>query len=207
MRIIVAITGATGAVYGIRLLTALEQLGVERHLILSRWAEVTILKETGRSVGEVGAMATVVHSRENQGASIASGSFRHDGMIVAPCSMKTLSAIRYGHADGLIPRAADVTLKERRRLVLMTRETPLNDIHLENMLAMSRMGAIIAPPAPAFYSNPETIEDLVDHSIGRVLDLFGLDMPGLGRWSGMRPQRERSSPTELPRVVSNGSRE
>lgn len=207
MRIIVAITGATGAVYGVRLLAALEELGIERHLILSRWAEVTILKETGRSAREVGAMATVVHSRDNQGASIASGSFRHDGMIVAPCSMKTLSAIRYGHADGLIPRAADVTLKERRRLVLMTRETPLNDIHLENMLALSRMGAIIAPPAPAFYSNPKTIDDLVDHSVGRVLDLFGLDMPGLGRWTGLCPRREQSSVTELSRVVSNGSRE
>jgi flavin prenyltransferase len=167
MQIIVAITGATGAAYGIRLLAALEELGVERHLILSRWAEVTILKETGYTAHEVGAMASVLHSRDNQGASIASGSFRHDGMIVAPCSMKTLSAIRFGHADGLIPRAADVTLKERRRLVLLARETPLNDIHLENMLALSRMGAIIAPPVPAFYSNPRTIEDLIDHTVGR----------------------------------------
>src|SRR5277367_3009774 len=185
MRIVVAITGATGAAYGVRLLSALGELDVERHLVLSRWAEVTLPKETGLSVREVGAMASVVHSRENQGAAIASGSFRHDGMIVAPCSMKTLSAIRYGHADGLIPRAADVTLKERRRLVLMTRETPLNDIHLENMLALSRMGAIIAPPAPAFYSNPKTIDDLIDHTVGRVLDLFGLETPKLRRWTGM----------------------
>ncbi|MBV8525402.1 MAG: UbiX family flavin prenyltransferase [Acetobacteraceae bacterium] len=186
MRIVVAITGATGAAYGIRLLAALAELGVERHLILSRWAEVTILKETGYTAREVGVMASVLHSRDNQGASIASGSFRHDGMIVAPCSMKTLSAIRYGYADGLIPRAADVALKERRRLVLLARETPLNDIHLENMLALSRMGAVIAPPVPAFYNRPQTINDLVDHTVGRVLDLFGLAMPQLQRWTGMR---------------------
>jgi polyprenyl P-hydroxybenzoate/phenylacrylic acid decarboxylase-like protein len=178
-------TGATGAIYGVRLLAALAELGVQRHLIISRWAEVTLLKETGLSGRDIGALATDVHARDNQGAPFASGSFRHDGMIIAPCSMKTLSAIRQGHADGLIARAADVTLKERRRLVLMVRETPLNDIHLENMLALSRMGAVIAPPVPAFYSNPKSIEDLVDHSVGRVLDLFGLDMPDLKRWHGL----------------------
>ena len=192
MRIVVAMTGATGAVYGVRLLAALAELGVERHLVVSRWAEVTLLKETGLSRRDVGALATEVHARDNQGASIASGSFRHDGMIVAPCSMKTLSAIRYGHADDLIARAADVTLKERRRLVLMARETPLNDIHLENMLTLSRMGVVIAPPVPAFYNNPESIEDLVDHSVGRVLDLFGLEMPKLKRWDGLST---RSRPT------------
>jgi flavin prenyltransferase len=206
MRIVVAITGATGAAYGIRLLAALAELGVERHLILSRWAEVTILKETGLNTREVGAMASVVHSRDNQGAAIASGSFRHDGMIVAPCSMKTLAAIRYGHTDGLIERAADVTLKERRRLVLQVRETPLNDIHLENMLALSRMGAVIAPPLVAFYNNPRTIDDLVDHSVGRVLDLFGLEMPRLRRWTGMRANGEHPSAVERLSVVSPGSR-
>jgi 4-hydroxy-3-polyprenylbenzoate decarboxylase len=205
MRIIVAITGATGAAYGVRLLAALEQLGVERHLIVSRWAEVTILKETGYTAREVGAMASVVHSRDNQGAPMASGSFRHDGMIVAPCSMKTLSAIRFGHADGLIARAADVTLKERRRLVLLPRETPLNEIHLENMLSLSRMGAIIAPPMPGFYTNPKTIDDLIDHTVGRVLDLFGLDMPHLKRWTGMRADREAPNVAELPRVVTRGT--
>jgi flavin prenyltransferase len=205
MRIIVAITGATGAIYGVRLLDALKGLNVERHLILSRWAEVTIRKETGRSVSEIGAMASVVHSRDNQGAAIASGSFRHDGMIVAPCSMKTLSAIRFGHADGLIPRAADVTLKERRRLVLLARETPLNDIHLENMLALSRMGVVIAPPVPAFYSCPETIDDLVDHTVGRVLDLFGLEMPLLRRWRGMRADDNVPARAERPRTATNGS--
>jgi flavin prenyltransferase len=205
MRIVVAITGATGAAYGVRLLAALGELGVERHLILSRWAEVTILKETGQTPREVGAMASVLHSRDNQGAAISSGSFRHDGMIVAPCSMKTLSAIRFGHADELIPRAADVTLKERRRLVLLARETPLNDIHLESMLALSRMGAIIAPPVPAFYNNPQTIEDLVDHTVGRVLDLFGLEMPRLRRWTGMGVKRELPAVVERPRIATNGS--
>ncbi len=205
MRIIVAITGATGVIYGVRLLDALRELGVERHLILSRWAEVTIRKETGRTVPEVGALASVLHSRDNQGAAIASGSFRHDGMIVAPCSMKTLSAIRFGHADGLIPRAADVTLKERRRLVLLARETPLNDIHLENMLALSRMGAIIAPPVPAFYNDPQTVDDLVDHTVGRVLDLFGLEMPRLRRWTGMRADDNVLAHLERPRAPTNGS--
>ena len=196
MRIVLAMTGATGAVYGVRLLAALTELGVERHLILSHWAEVTLLKEMGLTARDVGAMASVLHSRDNQGASISSGSFRHDGMIVAPCSMKTLAAIRFGFADGLIARAADVTLKERRRLVLMTRETPLNDIHLENMLALSRLGAIISPPAPAFYNNPKTIDDLIDHTVGRLLDLFGLEMPKLRRWSGMRPNGQRASAIE-----------
>jgi polyprenyl P-hydroxybenzoate/phenylacrylic acid decarboxylase-like protein len=190
MRIVVAITGATGAAYGLRLLAALGELDVESHLVLSQWAEVTILKETGHTAREVGAMASVLYARDNQGAAIASGSFQHDGMIIAPCSMKTLSAIRYGYADGLIARAADVTLKERRRLVLLTRETPLHEIHLENMLALSRMGAVIAPPVPAFYNNPRTIDDLIDHTIGRVLDLFGLAMPNLRRWTGMRAKSE-----------------
>ena len=189
MRLIVAMTGATGAVYGIRLLKALQHLGVERHVILSRWAEVTIVKETGLSVRAVCALASVVHAPDNQGATISSGSFRHDGMVIAPCSMKTLAGLRAGYADGLIVRAADVCLKERRRLVLVARETPLHEIHLENMLALSRMGAIVAPPVPAFYNHPQSVEALVDHTVGRVLDLFGLEMPQLKRWAGMRPGR------------------
>jgi 4-hydroxy-3-polyprenylbenzoate decarboxylase len=194
MRIIVAMTGATGAVYGVRLLAALGEMKVETHLVLSRWAEVTLRKETGLSPRELAATASVVHSREDQGASIASGSFRHDGMIIAPCSMKTLAAIRHGYADELIARSADVTLKERRRLVLLVRETPLSEIHLENMLALSRIGAIVAPPVPAFYSNPVTIDDLIDHTVGRVLDLFGLELPSLKRWSGFRqPTQDRGS--------------
>jgi polyprenyl P-hydroxybenzoate/phenylacrylic acid decarboxylase-like protein len=194
MRIIVAMTGATGAIYGVRLLVALAEHGVERHLILSRWGEATLLKETGMSAREVGALASFVHHRDNQGASISSGSFRCDGMIVAPCSMKTLAAIRLGYGESLIPRAADVTLKERRRLVLLPRETPLNEIHLEHMLALSRMGAVIAPPVPAFYNQPRSIDDIVDHTVGRVLDLFGLESPRLRRWEGMRNE----GPTPLP---------
>lgn len=202
MRIIVAMTGATGAVYGVGLLAALRELGVEVHLVLSQWAEVTLVKETGISVRELASTASVVHARDNLGASIASGSFRHDGMIVAPCSMKTLAAIRHGFADGLIVRAADVALKERRRLVLLARETPLSEIHLENMLVLSRMGAMIAPPMPAFYSNPRTIEDLVDHTVGRMLDLFGLDLPKLKRWNGLRQAGEPPSLTAEPRIIS-----
>ena len=207
MRIIVAMTGATGAVYGVSLLTALRDLGVETHLVVSRWAEVTLVKETGRSVRELVSLASTVHSRDNLGASIASGSFRHDGMIIAPCSMRTLAAIRCGFADDLIARAADVTLKERRRLVLMTRETPLNDIHLENMLALSRMGAVIAPPVPAFYSNPKTIDDLVDHTVGRMLDLFGLEWPKLRRWNGLHHAGERTSLASDVRIVAEGGKQ
>jgi polyprenyl P-hydroxybenzoate/phenylacrylic acid decarboxylase-like protein len=206
MRIIIAMTGATGAVYGVSLLAALRELGVETHLVLSRWAEVTIVKETGRSVREIASTASVFHSRDNQGASIASGSFHHDGMIIAPCSMKTLAAIRHGYADELIARAADVTLKERRRLVLLTRETPLNDIHLENMLALSRMGAIIAPPVPAFYNNPQTVDDLVDHTVGRVLDLFGLELKKLKRWNGLHQAAELPSLSAEARITSEGGR-
>ena len=206
MRIVVAMTGATGAVYGARLLGALWELEIETHLVLSRWAEVTLVKETGVSVRELASTASVVHSRDNQGAAIASGSFRHDGMIIAPCSMKTLAAIRHGYAHELIVRAADVTLKERRRLVLLTRETPLNDIHLENMLALSRMGAVIAPPMPAFYSNPKTIDDLVDHTVGRVLDLFGLELPRLKRWNGLRQVNELPSASAEAQVISEGGR-
>jgi flavin prenyltransferase len=205
MRIIVAITGATGAVFGVRLLEALEELGVERHLVVSRWGEVTLLKETGRSARELAAKASVVHSRNNVGASIASGSFRHDGMIVAPCSVRTLAAIRHGGAEGLIPRAADVTLKERRRLVLLVREAPLSDIHLENMLALSRMGAVIAPPVPAFYNDPQSIDDLIDHTVGRVLDLFGLELPALRRWVGMGANAKHSSAAGVAEIATLGS--
>lgn len=204
MRLVVAITGSTGAAYGVAMLTALAELGIETHLVVSRWAEVTIQRETGRTVRDIASLASVVHARDNQGAPIASGSFRHDGMIVAPCSMKTLAAIRHGYADGLVARSADVALKERRRLVLLVRETPLNEIHLENMLALTRMGAIMAPPVPAFYSNPETIADLVDHTVGRVLDLFGLDAPALRRWNGLRP--EPPAGTARPPSHADGQR-
>ncbi|MFF2509073.1 non-oxidative hydroxyarylic acid decarboxylases subunit B [Streptomyces sp. NPDC058067] len=187
MRLVVAMTGATGAPFGVRLLEVLAELGVETHLVVSRWARATLAQETGRSVREVQAMASVCHSPDDQGASISSGSFRVDGMVVVPCSMKTLAAIRTGYGDGLMGRAADVMLKERRRLVLVARETPLSAVHLENMLELTRMGATVMPPVPAFYNRPATIADLVDHIVARVLDQFDLDMPAAKRWQGMGP--------------------
>lgn len=194
-RIVVGITGATGAVLGVRLLERLrEHGGVETHLVVSRWARSTIEYETSMSVREVAALADVTHNPEDQGAAISSGSFRTDGMVIVPCSMKTLAAIRMGFADGLVARAADVTLKERRKLVLVPRETPLSDIHLENMLALSRMGSVILPPMPAFYQHPKTADDIVDHTVTRVLDQFGIDMPKACRWNGMRDARQHARP-------------
>jgi 4-hydroxy-3-polyprenylbenzoate decarboxylase len=184
MRLIVGITGATGSVIGVWILQALRVLGVETHLVLSRWGRATLEMETDLSAAEVYVLADRVYGPGDQSAPIASGSFPTDGMIVAPCSMKTLAAIRMGFGDGLIPRAADVTLKERRRLVLVPRETPLSEIHLENMLALTRIGAVLAPPMPAFYNRPETIDDLVTHIAARVLDQFGLDLPQARRWTG-----------------------
>jgi flavin prenyltransferase len=184
MRLVVGITGASGAILGIRTLEILKALSVETHLVMSRWARTTIAHETGYRVEQVEALASHVHHGDNQAAPISSGSFRTDGMIVAPCSMKTLAAIRIGYSDTLICRAADVILKERRRLVLVARESPLNEIHLENMLALTRMGAVIFPPVPAFYNSPKTMDDAVNYIVGRVLDQFGLETPDLGRWNG-----------------------
>lgn len=181
-KIIVAMSGATGAIFGIRILETLKEAGIETHLVMSKWAETTIALETDYTASEVAKLATVVHNPLNQAASISSGSFRVDGMIIAPCSMKTLAAIRIGYTDGLIARAADVILKERKKLVLLTRETPLNDIHLENMLTLSRMGAIILPPMPAFYNKPQTINDIVNHIIARTLDQFDIDNSLTKRW-------------------------
>ncbi len=189
MRLIVGITGASGAIFGIRTLEALKALSVETHLVMTRWARTTVSQETGLSLQEVEALASVVHHADNQAAAISSGSFRTDGMIIAPCSMKTVAAIRIGYSDTLVCRAADVILKERRKLVLLARESPFSEIHLENMLALTRMGAVIFPPVPAFYNRPKTIEDLVDHIVGRLLDQFSLDMPGLTRWSGFGEAR------------------
>ena len=184
-RIVVAMTGASGAVIGVELLRRLEQCSdVETHLVLSRWARATIHLETQLSARDVEGLADVVYSSDDQSAAISSGSFRVDGMIIAPCSMKTLAGIRTGYADGLIARAADVTLKERRRLVLVTRETPLSEIHLDNMLALTRMGAIVMPPMPAFYNHPASIDDIVDHIVIRILDQFDIDSPGAKRWNG-----------------------
>jgi 4-hydroxy-3-polyprenylbenzoate decarboxylase len=184
MRIVVGITGASGAIFGIRTLEALRVLGVETHLILSKWARATVAHETSMPLEELESLASAVHHPDNQAAPLSSGSFKTDGMIVTPCSMKTLAAIRAGFGDSLICRAADVHLKERRKLVLLVRESPFSEIHLENMLALSRMGAVIFPPAPAFYNHPQSVDNIVDHIVGRVLDQFGLDKPGLARWSG-----------------------
>ncbi|TJZ94354.1 UbiX family flavin prenyltransferase [Actinacidiphila oryziradicis] len=188
MRLVVAMTGATGAILGVRLLEALRELDVETHLVVSRWARATIAEETPYGVRDVVRLAGVSYAPEDQGAAISSGSFPTDGMVVVPCSMKTVAGIRAGYAEGLIGRAADVTLKERRRLVLVARETPLSTIHLENLLALSRMGVTVLPPTPAFYNHPSGIDDVVEHIVGRTLDQFGLALPTVRRWSGWNPR-------------------
>ncbi|MCJ0874028.1 bagremycin/ferroverdin biosynthesis UbiX family decarboxylase BagM/FevK [Streptomyces sp. AP-93] len=210
MRLIVGMTGATGAVLGVRLLTELRRNPqVETHLVLSRWARATVELETGLSGHEVAALADVTYSPDDQGAAISSGSFPVDGMVVIPCSMKTLAGIRAGYAEGLIARAADVTLKERRRLVMVPRETPLNEIHLENMLALARMGASIVPPMPAFYNRPGTVDDIVDHIVARVLDQFGIEVPGARRWDGFpRSRAGRLGPAAgITPVRHNGTKQ
>jgi len=188
-RLIVGMTGATGAILGVRLLETVRRLpGLETHLVMSRWARATVELETGRTAAEVGALADVVHKPDDVGAPIASGSYRVDAMIVIPCSMRTVAGIRAGLGDGLLGRAADVVLKERRRLVLVARETPLSEIHLDNLLALARMGVSIVPPMVAFYNRPETVDDLVDHLVARVLDQVGLAVPAR-RWNGLAPAR------------------
>ena len=184
MRLIVGLTGATGAIYGVRVLQRLREAGVETHLVISRWGVRTLLHETPYTKEQVEALADVAYAPGDMGAAISSGSFRADGMIVAPCSVKTLAAIAHGVGDNLVHRAADVALKERRRLVISVREAPLSDIHLENMLKLSRMGAVILPPMPAFYNLPRTIDDIVEHTVSRMLDQFGIETPGSVRWSG-----------------------
>jgi len=193
MRLIVGISGSSGAVYGIRLLEALREIpGMETHLVMTASAKMTLGIETGRTVREVEALATEVYDYRNLAARISSGSFRTDGMIVAPCSVKTLSAIVNSYAENLLTRAADVVLKERRRLVLLVRETPLHTGHCRLLLDASTMGAIIMPPVPAFYGSPKTIDDLIDHTVGRVLDLFGIETNLAARWDGA-PKPPRST--------------
>lgn len=185
-RLIVAITGATGAIYGIKMLEALRDSGsVETHLILSRWAEKTISQETSYQLDRVLNLADDYYDIADIGAPIASGSFLTSGMVIVPCSMKTVAAVAHGYANNLIVRAADVTLKERRRLVIVARETPLSEIHLENMLRLTRSGGIIVPPVPAFYNRPRTIDDLVMHLISRILDLFEIPNSYTRRWEGL----------------------
>ncbi|MDM5179155.1 UbiX family flavin prenyltransferase [Massilia sp. DJPM01] len=186
-RLVVAITGATGAVYGVRLLQQLAAAqGIETHLIVSDAAVLTLHQELGMQRREVEALAHVVHKNRDVGASIASGSFQSDGMVIAPCSMKTLAAVALGLSDNLIARAADVVLKERRRLVLMVRETPFNLAHLRNMTAVTEMGGVIFPPLPSFYHKPDSIDAMVDHTVGRVMDLFGVVHTLAPRWAGMK---------------------
>lgn len=197
MRLIVAMTGATGAPLGVRLLEVLrDQPDVETHLVLTRWARSTLELETPYSVREVAKLADVVHGSGDQAASISSGSFLTDGMVIVPCSMKTLAGIRTGYADGLVGRAADVCLKERRRLVLVARETPLSEVHLDNMLALCRMGATILPPVPAFYAQPASLADVVDHLVARILDQFRLPGPPVRRWAGLPAARRETSEDE-----------
>ncbi len=182
LRIVVAITGASGAIYGERALCALSDLGIETHLVVSKSGARTLQEERGLSLADISAKANVVHSASDIGAAIASGSFRHRGMLVAPCSVRTMSEIATGVTSSLVSRAADVTLKERRPLVLMVRETPFHLGHLRTMTQLSEMGAIIAPPLPAFYAGVDSVDGLVDQSVGRALDLLGLDWPNVKRW-------------------------
>ena len=190
-RIIVAITGATGAVYGVQLLRRLHATpGVETHVVISDAASLTLHQELGLQRRDAEALAHVVHRNRDIGASIASGSFQTDGMVIAPCSMKTLAAVAHGLSDNLVTRAADVMLKERRRLVLMVRETPFNLAHLRNMTAVTEMGGIVFPPLPSFYHRPATIEEMVEHTVDRAVDLLGLDNAHAPRWGGLKDAQD-----------------
>jgi len=186
-RIVVGISGASGVVYGVRMLEALREGGIETHLVMSRSAEITLAHETDTKVAEVRALADHWYRQDDIGAGIASGSFRAIGMVVAPCSVRSMSEIATGVTSGLLTRAADVALKERRRLVLMVRETPFHLGHLRTMTQLAEMGAIVAPPLPAFYPRPASLEDVIDHSVGRVLDLFGIDSGLTRRWKDKDP--------------------
>jgi len=183
-RLIVGLTGATGTIFGVRLLQMLHGSGVETHMVMSKWAARTLIHETQHTVEEVQDLATRNYPLGDQGAAISSGSFLTLGMVVVPCSMRTLAAIANGMADNLIHRAADVILKERRKLVLVVRESPLHDIHLENMLKLSRMGVMILPPVPAFYNHPQSLDDMINHVTMRVLDQFDIHLDVMNRWDG-----------------------
>ncbi len=190
-KFVVAITGATGAVYGMQLLRRLHATpGVETHLVISDAASLTLHQELGLQRRDAEALAHVVHRNRDIGASIASGSYQVDGMVIAPCSMKTLAAVAHGLSDNLVTRAADVMLKERRRLVLMVRETPFNLAHLRNMTAVTEMGGIVFPPLPSFYHRPATIEEMVEHTVDRAVDLLGLDNAHAPRWGGMKDAQD-----------------
>ncbi|MGV0735146.1 UbiX family flavin prenyltransferase [Mycobacterium syngnathidarum] len=203
MRLVVAMTGATGAALGIRLLEILAELGVETHLILSDWARATIKLETDRSVDEVRALASHTHSSRDLAASISSGSFLTDGMVVCPCSMKTLSAIRIGYSDNLITRAADVTLKERRKLVLVAREAPLSEVHLDNMHYLARAGAVIFPPTVAYYDRPASVDEVTNYLVGRLLDQLGIPHSLIRRWKDGQAGDGDSAVTPIHRTSSD----
>ncbi len=190
-RLIVAITGASGAAYGVRLLEQLRALGsVETHMMISDAAALNLHHELDKKRADFEALANHVHSVRDIGACVASGSFQSEGMVVAPCSMKTLASVAHGMCDNLITRAADVMLKERRKLVLMVRETPFNLAHLRNMTAVTEMGGIIFPPLPAFYQQPQSIDEMVDHTVGRVLDQFGIEQSLAPQWQGLKAVRQ-----------------
>ena len=194
-RLIVAVTGATGSIYGMRILQQLRAIGGwESHLIASDAGVLNAWQEYGLTRKDLNKLADVVHNPRDVGASIASGSFITDGMVIAPCSMKTLAGVAHAYSDNLITRAADVILKERRRLVLMVREAPLNLAHLRNMTAVTEMGGVIFPPVPAFYSKPGSIDDIVNHTVGRVLDLFAVDHDKIKRWQGIRTTTAKAVP-------------
>jgi 4-hydroxy-3-polyprenylbenzoate decarboxylase len=191
-RLIVGITGATGTIFGVRLLQMLHGSGVETHLVLSKWAARTLVHETPYTVNEVKDLATQSYGLAEQGAAISSGSFVTMGMVIAPCSMRTLAAIAHGLGDNLIHRAADVILKERRKLVLVVRESPFNEIHLENMLKLARMGVVILPPVPAFYNQPQSLDDMINHIAMRVIDQFDIHLDVMNRWDGVMLDQRRS---------------
>jgi len=195
-RLIVGITGATGTIFGVRLLQMLHGSGVETHLVVSKWAARTLAHETPYSLKNVQDLATQSYGIGAQGAAISSGSFVTMGMVIAPCSMRTLAAIAHGIGDNLIHRAADVILKERRKLVLVVRESPFSEIHLENMLKLARMGVVILPPVPAFYNNPQNLDDMINHITMRVIDQFDIHLDVMNRWDGVLLDRKRSTETE-----------
>jgi len=194
-RLVVGMTGSTGAIFGVRLLQVLADTDCETHLIISKWAQRTVEHETALTVADLRALATETYGIADMGAKVSSGSFHTDGMVVVPCSMRTVAAIAHGNGDHLVHRAADVILKERRKLVLVARETPLNDIHLENLLKLSRMGVTILPPMPAFYNQPKSLDDMVDHIVMRILDQFDISRDLMKRWDGkVRSRSQRIRP-------------
>lgn len=200
-RIVVGISGASGTIYGIRLLEALKQIpDVETHLVMSRWAKENLaIEQTGYTEKQVLALADFVHAEQNMGATIASGSFKHDGMVIIPASMKTLASIATGLGENLIARAADVTLKERRQLIIVPRESPFNQIHLENMLKLAKMGVAIVPPIPAFYNHPQTVDDIVNHTVMKIMDQLQIDTQLGERWEGFAHARQSAQNHETNR--------